>query len=51
MLEGLGIKTGIDLDALIDVGSFITEALGKSTHSSVGAALSGKRSKAKKSLI
>ena len=47
MLNGLGIKTGVNLDALIDVGTFITNALGKSTRSSVGAALSTKRAKSR----
>lgn len=48
MLHGLGIETGVDLDKLIDVGSYITDALGKRTRSSVAAAISSKRSKGKK---
>ena len=29
MLDGLGIETGIDLDALVDAGAFISEQLGR----------------------
>jgi len=38
MLEGLGIETGVDLDALIDAGRFISEALGRAPASKVSRA-------------
>lgn len=38
MLNGLGIETGIDLDKLIGVGTFICEQIGKPTRSKVGTA-------------
>lgn len=43
LLQGLGIETGIDLDALVDAGAFISEALGRPTGSRVGRALLAKR--------
>ena len=43
LLHGLGITTGIDLDALIDAGSFIRGALGQATGSRVARALLAKR--------
>jgi hydroxymethylglutaryl-CoA lyase len=43
LLHGLGIDTGIDLDALIDAGVFIREALGQPTGSRVARALLSKR--------
>jgi len=39
MLHGMGIKTGIDLDALVSAGHFISDALGRPNASSVGRAL------------
>lgn len=44
MLNGMGIETGIDLEALVDVGAFISEQLGRPTSSRVGRALLNKRS-------
>lgn len=44
MLNGMGIETGIDLEALVDVGAFISEQLGRPTASRVGRALLNKRS-------
>ena len=38
MLQGLGIETGVDLDALVDTGRFISEALGRRTASKVALA-------------
>lgn len=38
MLHGLGIETGIDLDALIDTGAFICAALERGTQSKVARA-------------
>lgn len=43
MFQGMGIDTGIDLDALIDAGQFISEALGRVTQSRAGKALWTKR--------
>ncbi|CAO0790693.1 unnamed protein product [Mucor circinelloides] len=39
MLNGLGLKTGVDLDALIDTGDWISEQLGRPTNSRAAAAL------------
>ncbi len=43
LLHGLGIHTGIDLDALVDAGAFISAALGRPTASRVARALLAKR--------
>ena len=43
MLHGMGIETGIDLDALIDAGVYISEALGREPHSRVSKAIRTKR--------
>lgn len=43
MLHGLGIKTGLDLDALVETGNFISEQLGRSNGSKVGQAITAKR--------
>jgi hydroxymethylglutaryl-CoA lyase len=43
MLDGLGIETGIDLDALVDAGAFISEVLGRPPVSRAGKALLAKR--------
>jgi hydroxymethylglutaryl-CoA lyase len=43
MLHGMGIETGIDLDKLIDAGQFISDALGRPTHSRAAKALVAKR--------
>ena len=45
MLNGLGVDTGIDLDALVDAGAFISEQLGRAPVSRVGRALLAKRGK------
>jgi len=45
MLDGLDIDTGIDLDALVDAGAFISERLGRPPVSRVGRALLAKRGK------
>ena len=39
MLQGLGLDTGIDLDALVEAGGFISEVLGRPPVSRVGRAL------------
>lgn len=38
MLDGMGIQTGVDLAALIEVGKFISNALGRENASRVGRA-------------
>lgn len=43
MLHGMGIETGIDLDALVDAGAWISEQLGRPTASRVGRALLARR--------
>lgn len=45
LLHGLGIKTGVNLDALIDAGNFISGVVGKPYTSRVGKALLVKREK------
>lgn len=42
LLNGLGIKTGVDLQALASAGWFISEQLGKAPSSKVGLALKAK---------
>jgi hydroxymethylglutaryl-CoA lyase len=43
MLQGMGIETGIALDALIDAGQYISDFLGRPTQSRVAKALLAKR--------
>ncbi len=43
LLHGMGIETGIDLDALVDAGQFISEQLGRPSGSRVARALLAKR--------
>ena len=43
MLRGMGIETGIDLDALVDAGAYISGVLGRPPASRAGKALLGKR--------
>jgi hydroxymethylglutaryl-CoA lyase len=43
MLQGMGIETGIDLEALIDAGVFISDALGRKPNSRVSTAVLNKR--------
>jgi hydroxymethylglutaryl-CoA lyase len=43
MLHGMSIETGIDLDALIDAGKFISDALGRKPNSRAATALLNKR--------
>jgi len=42
MLHGMGIETGIDLNALVEVGQYISQELGRQTGSRVGRALLAK---------
>jgi hydroxymethylglutaryl-CoA lyase len=44
LLHGMGINTGVDLDALVDAGAWISEQLGRPTGSRVARALLAKRS-------
>ena len=43
MLHGMGVHTGVDLDALVDVGDYITTQLGKTNNSLAAVALLNKR--------
>jgi hydroxymethylglutaryl-CoA lyase len=43
LLHGMGITTGIDLDALVDAGVYISEQLGRASGSRVARALLAKR--------
>jgi hydroxymethylglutaryl-CoA lyase len=43
MLHGMEIETGVDLDALIDAGQYISDFLGRPTQSRVAKALLAKR--------
>ena len=43
LLHGMGIATGINLDALVDAGAWISEQLGRPSGSRVGRALLAKR--------
>jgi len=43
MLQGMGVHTGVDLDALVDVGDFITTQLGKTNNSLAAVALLNQR--------
>ncbi|PRY70644.1 hydroxymethylglutaryl-CoA lyase [Halomonas ventosae] len=42
LLNGLGIETGIDLDALAATGTWITQTIGRPNRSKVGVALAAK---------
>ncbi|MFT3812640.1 MAG: hydroxymethylglutaryl-CoA lyase [Acidovorax sp.] len=46
LLHGMDIATGIDLDALIDTGVFISSALGREPNSRVSKAIRAKRGQA-----
>jgi hydroxymethylglutaryl-CoA lyase len=46
MLDGLGIETGIDLDALVDAGAFISGVLDRAPVSRAGKALLARKDKA-----
>lgn len=43
LLNGLGIKTGIDLDAVVDAGQFISNYLGRKAVSRAGSAIAARR--------
>jgi hydroxymethylglutaryl-CoA lyase len=44
LLHGLGASTGVDLDALVDCGAWISAQLGRDNGSRVGRAVLGRRS-------
>lgn len=43
MLHGMGIRTGVDLDAVVDIGQWISEHLGRRADSRAGNALQARR--------
>ncbi len=43
MMQGLGVETGINLDAVVDAGQFISQHLGRKAVSRAGNALAAKR--------
>ncbi len=43
MLEGLGIDTGVDLDAMVETGQFIAKLLGRAPDSRANRALAAKK--------
>ncbi|HEX8603009.1 MAG TPA: hydroxymethylglutaryl-CoA lyase [Pseudoduganella sp.] len=43
MMNGLGIETGVDLDAVVDAGHYISQFLGRKSASRAGNALLAKR--------
>jgi hydroxymethylglutaryl-CoA lyase len=43
MMQGLGIETGIDLNAVVDAGQFISKHLGRKAASRAGNAIAVKR--------
>jgi hydroxymethylglutaryl-CoA lyase len=43
LLDGMGIETGVDLDQLVEIGDFISRAIGKPSSSRAGKALLAKR--------
>ncbi|ETI53046.1 hypothetical protein, variant [Phytophthora nicotianae P10297] len=45
MVHGLGIQTGVDLQKVIEAGNFITNLLGRPTHSKVAQAMGSKSKK------
>jgi hydroxymethylglutaryl-CoA lyase len=45
LLHGLGIETGIDLDAVVDAGQFISQHLGRKAVSRAGNAIAARRAR------
>jgi hydroxymethylglutaryl-CoA lyase len=45
MLHGLGAQTGVDLDRLVEIGSWISAVLNKPSNSKAGKALGAKKAK------
>ena len=46
LFHGLGIETGVDLDAVVDIGQWISGLLGRKSSSRVGNALAAKKADA-----
>jgi hydroxymethylglutaryl-CoA lyase len=46
LFHGLGIETGVDLDAVVDIGQWISAILGRRSSSRVGNALAAKKADA-----
>jgi hydroxymethylglutaryl-CoA lyase len=46
MLHGLGIRTGVDLDKLVETGQWISSVLGREPLSKAGKAIAAKKAKA-----
>jgi len=46
MLHGLGIRTGVDLDKLVEIGDWISDFLKRTSSSKVGKAITAKKRKA-----
>lgn len=44
-MESLGMNTGVDLDAVADIGQWITDQIGKANDSAVGKAVLGARTR------
>lgn len=42
MLHGMGIHTGVDLNAIVEAGAFISKALGRPSGSKVNVAMQNK---------
>jgi hydroxymethylglutaryl-CoA lyase len=45
MLHGMGMKTGVDLDRLVEIGAWISNILGRDYGSKAGKALAAKKAK------
>jgi hydroxymethylglutaryl-CoA lyase len=45
MLNGLGVRTGVDLDRLVDIGQWICAALNRKPASKAALAISAKKKK------
>lgn len=43
LLHGLGLDTGVDLDAVVDAGQFISQHLGRKASSRAGNAIAARR--------
>ena len=46
LLDGLGIKTGVDLDALVDIGQWICGVIGREPQTRAGRAIAAKHARA-----
>src|SRR5690606_9095131 len=47
MLHGMGIETGVDLDAVADIGQWISGQLGRKSSSRAGSALAARKAAAR----